>query len=88
MAELCRRRGITRLAVFGSALRDDFRPDSDVDMLVEFAPGRRVGLEYFTIQDELSRIVGRRVDLNTRGWLSERFVHQVLSEARDVYVAA
>lgn len=76
IAELCRRHHIRRLALFGSVLRDDFTPDSDVDILVEFEPGRTPGLEFFTIQDELSDVLGRRVDLytfigveNSRNWI-------------------
>lgn len=76
IAEFCRRHHIRRLALFGSVLRDDFTPDSDVDILVEFEPGRTPGLEFFTIQDELSEVLGRRVDLytfkgveNSRNWI-------------------
>ncbi len=76
IAEFCRRHHIRRLALFGSVLRDDFTPDSDVDILVEFEPGRTPGLEFFTIQDELSDVLGRRVDLytfigveNSRNWI-------------------
>lgn len=65
IAEFCRRHHIRRLALFGSVLRDDFTPDSDVDILVEFEPDRTPGLEFFTIQDELSDVLGRRVDLYT-----------------------
>lgn len=81
----CRRHGIRRLAVFGSALRDDFGPRSDVDLLVEFEPGTQVGLNFFTIQQELSDLLGRRVDLNTSGFLGKRFRDQVLQEAEVVY---
>ena len=76
IAEFCRRHHIRRLALFGSVLRDDFTPDSDVDILVEFEPGRTPGLEFFTIQDKLSDVLGRRVDLytfigveNSRNWI-------------------
>ncbi len=65
IAEFCRRHHIRRLAFFGSVLRDDFTPDSDVDVLVEFEPGKTPGLAFFRMQDELSEILGRRVDLNT-----------------------
>ncbi len=88
IADLCRQRGIARLAVFGSALRDDFRPESDLDLLVEFVKGRKIGLEYFTIQADLSKLIGRPVDLNTRGWISNDFVADVLKEAKNLYVAA
>src|SRR5260221_14237050 len=62
LAEFCRHNGVRRLAVFGSALRDDFGPNSDVDVLVEFEPGRTPGLRFFRMQDELSRLFNRTVD--------------------------
>ena len=88
IAEFCRRRHIRRLALFGSVLRDDFRPDSDVDVLVEFEPGTRVGFGFFGIEQELSEILGRRVDLRTAQELSKYFRDEILAEAEDVYVAA
>lgn len=88
IADFCRRNQIRRLAVFGSALRDDFTPDSDIDILVEFEPDARVGLRFFAMQDELSEMLGRKADLNTRGFISDAFIDEVLREARDVYVAA
>jgi predicted nucleotidyltransferase len=88
MAAFCRQHGIRRLAVFGSALRDDFGPHSDVDVLVEFEPGRTPGLAFFAMQDELSRMFGRTVDLHTPGSLSRYFRAEVLAEAQDQYVAA
>ncbi|MEI8080202.1 MAG: nucleotidyltransferase family protein [bacterium] len=84
----CRTNGIRRLAIFGSILRDDFRPESDIDVLVEFQPGVRVGLAFIRMQDELSAILGRRVDLNTPGSLSKYFRDAVLHEAEALYVAA
>ncbi len=86
--EFCGRNRIRRLALFGSVLRDDFSPSSDVDVLVEFEPGTRIGLRFFTLQDELSGILGRRVDLNTEGFLSRYFRDQVLAEAETIYDAA
>ena len=88
IAGFCRRHHIRRLAFFGSALREDFRPDSDVDVLVEFEPGHVPGLAFFTMQEELSRVVGRPVDLNTAGFLSRYFRQAVLNEAEPLYVAA
>jgi uncharacterized protein len=88
IAAFCRQNGIRRLALFGSILRDDFGPESDIDVLVEFQPGVRVGLSFFRIQDELSEILGRRVDLNTAGFLSAQFRDDVITEAEPVYVAA
>jgi hypothetical protein len=84
----CRKHHIRRLALFGSVLRDDFGPESDIDVLVEFEPGHVPGLSFFAMQDELSQILGRKVDLNTAGFLSRHFRDEVISEARDLYVAA
>jgi len=88
IAEFCRRNHIRRLALFGSVLRDDFRPDSDVDVLVEFEPDARVGLRFFGMEEELSEVLGRKVDLNTVGFLSPYFRSQVLAEAEVHYDAA
>ena len=88
LAEFCRRNHIRRLALFGSVLRDDFRPDSDVDVLVEFEPGRIPGLRFFTLERELSEILGRKVDLKTPNFLSPYFRGRVMAEAEVQYVAA
>jgi predicted nucleotidyltransferase len=89
IAEFCRRHHIRRLALFGSALRDDFTPDSDVDVLVEFEPGTRVGMIRLAgIELELSGILGRKVDMHTPGFISKYFRDQVLTEAEDQYVTA
>ena len=76
IAAFCQRNHIRRMALFGSVLRDDFTPESDVDVLVEFEPSQTPGLEFMTMQDELSEILGRQVDLHTfegvessRNWL-------------------
>jgi predicted nucleotidyltransferase len=87
LREFCRRNQIRRLALFGSVLRDDFQPDSDVDVLIEFEPGVRTGLRFFGIQDELSQILGRRVDLNTPECLSKYFRDRVLTDAEVQYDA-
>ncbi|MBI5525330.1 MAG: nucleotidyltransferase family protein [Deltaproteobacteria bacterium] len=88
IASFCRANGIRRLALFGSILRDDFRADSDVDVLVEFQPGVRVGLDFIRMQDDLSTILGRRVDLHTAASLSKYFRDEVLHEALVQYAAA
>jgi predicted nucleotidyltransferase len=88
IVDFCRRHHIRRLAVFGSVLRDDFTPASDVDMLVEFEPGKTPGFAFFRMQDELSEMIGRRVDLNTPKELSKYFRDEVLADAEDLYVAA
>jgi predicted nucleotidyltransferase len=88
IGEFCRRNQISRLAFFGSVLRDDFGPDSDVDVLVEFESGARVGFfSMARMQDELSAIVGRPVDLCTPKSLSRYFRDRVVREAEAVYVA-
>lgn len=85
----CRKHHIRKLAIFGSALREDFGPASDVDVLVEFEPGHVPGLIRFSgLELELTEILGRTVDLNTAGTLSPYFKDEVLSEARTQYVAA
>jgi predicted nucleotidyltransferase len=84
----CLRHHIRRLSLFGSVLGADFRPDSDVDVLVEFAPGFTPGLAFFGMQEELSAMLGREVDLNTPNFLSPRFREEVLQTAEERYVAA
>ena len=89
MAEFCRHHRIRKLSLFGSVLRDDFGPDSDVDVLVEFAPDARVGLIGFAgIEMELGALFGRRVDLNTPGCLSRHFRDEVTREAEAQYAEA
>ena len=85
LAGFCRRHHIKRLAVFGSALRPDFGPDSDIDILVEFEPGHVPGLAFFGMEAELGRILGRKVDLNTPGFLGKRFRERVIKEAEVQY---
>ena len=87
IAEFCRKHHIKKLAIFGSALRPDFRDDSDIDVLVEFEPGHIPGLAFFSMEDELSEIIGRKVDLNTPNFLSKYFRDKVLQEAEVQYVA-
>jgi predicted nucleotidyltransferase len=88
LANLCRRHGIRRLSLFGSALRGEAGAGSDLDVLVEFLPGTAVGLRFITIQDELADLFGRPVDLNTPSFLSRHFRERVLHEARAFYEAA
>ncbi len=85
IAEFCRRHRIRNLAFFGSILRDDFTEDSDIDVLVEFEPGVSVGLRFFAIERELSELLGRKVDLNTPGFLSTYIRDEVLIEAEVQY---
>ena len=86
--EFCRRHHIQRLSLFGSVLHDGFAAGSDVDVLVEFQPGRVPGLAFFAMEEELSEIIGHTVDLNTTGFLSSHFRDQVLAEAETQYVWA
>jgi len=86
LAELCRRHRVRRLSFFGSVLRDDFGPDSDIDVLVEFEQGVTVGLRLITMQEELSRMLGGRgVDLITPKFLNRRIRDRVLADARIQY---
>lgn len=86
IAEFCRRHHIRKLALFGSVLRDDFGPESDVDVLVEFEPGQVVGLRFIRIQEELSRLLGGRpVDLVTPKFLNRRIRDRVLADAEVHY---
>ena len=88
LIDFCRRNHIRKLALFGSALRDDFSPNSDLDLLVEFDPDHTPGLAFFAMQDELSALLGRPVDLNTPNFLSPHFRDQVLAQAEVLYERA
>ncbi len=89
IAAYCRANGIRRLALFGSILRDDFGPDSDVDVLVEFHSDVRVGyLAMARMARELTALLGRTVDLRTPAELHPAFREAVLQEALTEYVAA
>jgi uncharacterized protein len=87
LAAFCRRRHINRLAVFGSATRDDFRQDSDVDVLVDFEDGHVPGLDFMTIERELSDLVGHDVDLVTPKFLIPRIRDHVLTSIQVLYTA-
>ncbi len=89
IAEFCRRHRIARLLLYGSILREDFGPDSDIDVLVEFEPGCVPGLLRMAgLEIELSEMFGRKVDLRTPAELSRHFREDVLEEAHAQYVAA
>jgi predicted nucleotidyltransferase len=86
IAGICRQHGIRRLSVFGSAQRDDFRPDSDIDLLVEFHSSAAVGLIEFTaIRNELSELLGRKVDLVTRASLRPQLRDAILAASTVLY---
>ena len=90
VAEFCKRNGIRKLSLFGSVLRDDFRPDSDIDLLVEFRDGSTPSLlDLSRMERELSVMLGdRKVDLRTPGELSRYFRDEVLSTASVQYAEA
>ena len=88
IVDFCKRNHIVKFSFFGSVLREDFGPESDVDVLVEFDPGRVPGLAFFRMELELSQILGRKVDLQTPKFLSPLIRSQVLSEADIQYDAA
>ena len=81
----CLRHHIRRLALFGSALREDFRSGSDIDVLVEFESEHIPGLAFFSMEEELAQILGRPVDLNTPQFISPAFRDQVAQEAEVIY---
>lgn len=88
LAEFCERHHVVRLWLFGSILRDDFRPDSDIDVLVEFDPAHIPAWEFFTMADELRTILGREVDLGTPNSLRPRIRDRVLAERQLIYERA
>ncbi len=86
IAAFCRRHHIRRLSVFGSVLRDDFGPDSDVDMLYEFEPGHSVGLGFFQIEQELAAILGGvKINLVNARYLNRWLRDRILSSAEVLY---
>lgn len=85
LADFCRKHHIRKLALFGSILREDFRADSDIDVLVEFQPGFVPGLEFFAIEQDLSEIFGHRIELHTPKFLSPYFREKVVEEAETQY---
>ena len=88
IVEICRRYGVKELAVFGSAARGAMRPDSDVDLLVDFLPDARPGLlSVAALMRELSALLGRRVDLAVKPGLKPQIRPGVLSEAHVIYAA-
>jgi predicted nucleotidyltransferase len=88
LTEFCRKQHIRRLSLFGSVLRDDFRADSDVDVLVEFEPGHSIGLIRLAgMELELSRLIGRKADLRTPQDLSRYFRQEVIDHAAVQYAA-
>lgn len=87
LAEFCRRHHIRRLSFFGSVLRDDFGPESDVDVLYEFEPGKAPGWDIVSIEEELSALLGRKVDFVPAKYLNRWMRDRVLAEAEVQYAA-
>jgi hypothetical protein len=88
LVEVCRRYDVALLELFGSSSRGDFRPDSDVDLLVEFLPGARVGfLHLARLQLDLEELIGRKVDLVPRAGLKAVIRDDILREARALFAA-
>jgi uncharacterized protein len=85
IAAFCERHHIRKLSLFGSVLREDFRPDSDIDVLVEFEPGQTPGWNIVLMQDELAALLGREVDFITYGGLKGSFREKVLRTAQVLY---
>ncbi|HEY4234162.1 MAG TPA: nucleotidyltransferase domain-containing protein [Lacipirellulaceae bacterium] len=90
LAAVCQKFGVAKLSLFGSSLREDFDPTrSDVDLLVEFVPEARVGLfKLLEMEQSLSVIFGRKVDVTTVGSLSESFLSEVQATSKVLYDAA
>lgn len=88
LAELCRRYGVRELLLFGSAVRNEMRPDSDLDLLVDFLPEAQIDLvDYAGLMLDLSRLLGRKVDLVSKNGLKPMIRTAVLEQARLVYAA-
>lgn len=85
LKNFCRRHHIRKMEFFGSVVRDDFSPDSDIDVLVDFEPGHTPGYDFFLMQSELSKLLGREVDFLTKNFLSPEIRQSVLAEAVTVY---
>jgi uncharacterized protein len=86
LAEFCHRHGIRKLSLFGSVLREDFRPESDIDVLVDFRPETVVGWNIITIEDELSQLLGgRKVDMVRTSALNPRLKDRILASAQVQY---
>lgn len=86
VADFCRRHHIRKLSLFGSVLRDDFHPDSDVDVLILFEAGHVVGLDIMDIEEELSQLLGgHKIDLVNEKYLNRRLRSRILAEAEVQY---
>jgi predicted nucleotidyltransferase len=86
--EVCRKYYVRKLSIFGSTLHGEARPESDLDVLVEFIPGHVPGFAFIDLKDELSELLDRPVDLRTPEELSKYFRESVVSEARQIYASS
>jgi predicted nucleotidyltransferase len=86
--QFCKRHHIRRMSFFGSVVRDDFGPNSDIDVLVEFETGYTPGYDFFLIEAELSKMLSRKVDHQTPGFLSDHILQTAISEAITAYEQA
>jgi uncharacterized protein len=86
--EFCQRHHIRRMAFFGSVVREDFGPHSDIDILVEFESGHTPGFDFFLMEAELSKLLGRKVDLHTENFLSPEIRRTAFSESVVAYEQA
>jgi predicted nucleotidyltransferase len=84
----CQKHHIQKMSFFGSVVRDDFGPHSDIDVLVEFEPNHTPGFDFFLIEDELSKLLGRKVDLQTPNFLNSEILPSVLAQAIPAYERA
>ena len=87
IAEICRSYHVTEMAVFGSAARGELGPDSDIDIMVEFAPDARLGLRFFALEEDLAHLFGRRVDLGEKHCLKPNARPSAMRDARVIYAA-
>jgi uncharacterized protein len=88
LAEVCQRYGVKELSLFGSSVRGEMGPESDIDIMVEFEPGVRIGLIKFeSLANELESLAGRRVDLVTKRGLKPWVRPRVIEDARVIYAA-
>ena len=88
LTELCQRWKIRELALFGSVTREDFRPDSDIDVMVEFEPGGGPGLKVLDVLEELQRLLGRNVDLMVKGPIRNPYKRRSIEKDLTVIYAA
>ena len=87
LAGICQRYNVREISLFGSAARGEMRPDSDIDILVDFAPDAHPGWDVFRLEEELTQLFGRKVDMGTKESLKPRVRSAVLRDARVLYAA-